>query len=137
MGIEFQVRRVAFFVRLANSPTASWQQAAFTYHCMHRSPWFSETFDILLELMPSLRIYAGECVHGYCTDSPGSWSDVGQWNSVLALGFPRDVFGKPSRHAPRVKEDSVEQAVRRHTQAFTQQSRLRLQRSFRSNLFWR
>eukprot|EP00973_Karenia_brevis_P025053 3454506-Karenia_brevis.AAC.1 len=37
VSMEFDVRRVAFFVRLANSPTCSWQHAALTYHCMINS----------------------------------------------------------------------------------------------------
>eukprot|EP00973_Karenia_brevis_P031583 4355777-Karenia_brevis.AAC.1 len=93
LSVEFRVRRAAFFIKLANSPTASWQQAALTYHCMFQSRWFQETFDIIRRSLPGLRVRATLSLHGYCIDSMGSWSDCERWQSLLAYGFPRDASG--------------------------------------------
>eukprot|EP00973_Karenia_brevis_P074929 10411727-Karenia_brevis.AAC.1 len=88
--------------------------------------------------MPALQIQATPCFHGFCINSPGYWTDSGHWCSAQAYHLPRDAFGLPARTSfPRLKQDPLEQSVRRHVQEMIQCIRLQHQRDFKSEVFWR
>ena len=134
---ERRVRKAGFFLKLANSPSGSWQHAAFVFHSIHQTAWFESTLSDLQIVQPSLCIRVVDGRWGLMVHSPGSWSDVGEWESAQAYSLPLNLSGHRSReHPPATKDDAMEQSPRRHVQTISSQLRLELGRLSRSALFW-
>eukprot|EP00973_Karenia_brevis_P068085 9471082-Karenia_brevis.AAC.1 len=77
--------------------------------------------------MPSARLTVEHSIDGPFVFAPGFWNDEGHWVGIAAFSLPLDELGRRRRSsAALIREDVVEQGVRRHIADLSQQLRKRL-----------
>jgi hypothetical protein len=132
---EWRVRRVALLLKLANAPVGSWRHLAFMAHHHLRSPWFAAATADLQIVLPDFRLiptFVGSQPYLSCS---GSWSEEGEWSSLLAYGLPKNVSGLrfcPSGHP---LHNSLRRSIRFHVRRITDQLKLFLARESSSALY--
>ena len=91
--LEWRIRRVSLIVRLANAPAGSWQQLALMAHHNLQTPWFLAACADLAIVLPDVRFVPTMVGSSPYLSSSGSWSDEGEWISILAYSLPRNISG--------------------------------------------
>jgi len=120
-------QRLALFLRLLNSPPASWQHVALLTHYQLHTKWFQQATQDLRQVLPTVFLRVGVDTRGApFLFSTGSWSVDVFWLGAQPPEFPTDILGQ--RHCPDFIDDELRSKLARHIRQFASQLRLQLRR---------
>ena len=99
------------------------------------SPWFAAATADLRIVLPDFRLiptFVGSQPYLSCS---GSWSDEGEWLSLLAYGLPTNISGLRFCPPDQPLQNSLRRSIRFHVRHITDQLKLLLTRQSSSALY--